>query len=71
MRKIQHNIWHEEGFKRQNLKMVCKMLHKYSNPKHKLFCSRLLMEVYAHNKMLLFLAHKWPALVTLNGVMQS
>lgn len=47
------------------------MLHKYSNPKHKLFCSRLLMEVYEHNKMMLFLAHKWPILVTLNGVTQS
>lgn len=45
--------------------MICKMLHKYSNCKHKLFFSRLLMEVYAHNKPIHFLAHKWPVLVSL------
>lgn len=45
--------------------MICKMLHKYSNPKHKLFFSRLLMEVYAHNKTMYFLAHKWPVLASL------
>lgn len=44
--------------------MICKMLHKYSNPKHKLFFSRLLMEVYAHNKTIYFLAHKWSVLVS-------